>query len=440
MGPSDDQALECDLLVIGAGMGGLTAAALAADAGRSVIVVERAHTVGGSAVLSSGYLWSLPTIDDFAAVAPGGRRDLQQVLIDEFEAVVQWIASTGAHVGDRIPVLHGRGNQIDVQTYSRRCVTLVQAAGGQVVIDASVHELIVEDGAVIGAVVDDPSARVTVRADHVLIATGGFAKNPDLLAELVHPAAATMRARCAPFCLGDGLRLVRRVGAAATEPAGFYGHLVGAGVDLSDPERWDNFTLLHSRQAVLLDRFGLRITDETLGDNVNAEAALLAGRRGLLVWDEAVHQEVLLVSWPPGYAAIDKFDVALRAGGSGARCDDLDQLCAFAESHGFEGKQAVTTLVDFDAQVAAGRHGERYGVSRAPFYALLVEPAITFPYAGIACDAHARVLDHSGVPIKGLLAAGVDIGSVFGGGYAGGLALASTFARRAMKTAGIIGG
>ena len=54
----NEQVIECDLLVIGAGMAGLSAAGWAAERGARVIVIERAAATGGSAVLSGGVLWT----------------------------------------------------------------------------------------------------------------------------------------------------------------------------------------------------------------------------------------------------------------------------------------------------------------------------------------------------------------------------------------------
>lgn len=54
-----DAILHCDLIVIGAGIAGLSAVARAAEAGLSVVVVEAASDHGGSAALSGGVLWTL---------------------------------------------------------------------------------------------------------------------------------------------------------------------------------------------------------------------------------------------------------------------------------------------------------------------------------------------------------------------------------------------
>jgi predicted oxidoreductase len=61
-------------------------------------------------------------------------------------------------------------------------------------------------------------------------------------------------------------------------------------------------------------------------------------------------------------------------------------------------------------------------------------PAITFTFSGLKIDEHARVLDASGTPIRGLLAAGADAAGVFHRAYAGGLAAALVFGLQAAAT------
>jgi succinate dehydrogenase/fumarate reductase flavoprotein subunit len=70
----------------------------------------------------------------------------------------------------------------------------------------------------------------------------------------------------------------------------------------------------------------------------------------------------------------------------------------------------------------------------APFFAMEVQPSITFSYGGIRVDASSRVVGRDG-PIAGLLAAGVDIGGVYTRAYAGGLSRGLVFGRRAAFTA-----
>ncbi|MEV1176869.1 FAD-binding protein, partial [Nonomuraea sp. NPDC049784] len=57
-----------------------------------------------------------------------------------------------------------------------------------------------------------------------------------------------------------------------------------------------------------------------------------------------------------------------------------------------------------------------------PFYALMVQPSITFTFGGVRTNTDGAVLDHDGRPVPGLFAAGADIGGLSNYGYAGGLA------------------
>ena len=411
----------CDLLVVGAGMAGLTAAAAAASGGAVVLVVERAGDVGGSAVLSSGYLWTLDSLEDFEQVDPGGDRALQAVVLEEFPGLIEHVHATGAPITGRMPVLHGSGHQIDVAGYFHRCVRTVESAGGQVLRGASVTRLRSGPAGVVGATVADAGGSVRVDASATLLATGGFAQSPEIRAEMLGGLAAGMRARCGAQCRGDGLVLARAAGAGEVRTQGFYGHLVGAGVDLARPELWDQLTLLHSRAGLLFDRDGRRFTEESRGDNVNAEATLRRpGARALLVWDEKTHQDAVLVSWPPGNPAVDRFEVAVRLGAEGRRCAGAAELGRYAEELGFAAPGLPDDLAD------------------GSLWALLVEPAITFPYAGIRVDPGGRVLDSGGAPVGGLFAAGADIGGVYAEGYAGGLSLAGAYAMRVLRTLGLL--
>jgi succinate dehydrogenase/fumarate reductase flavoprotein subunit len=108
-GAEELAALEADLLVVGGGMAGMTAASYAAHHGATVIVVEKGHEIGGSAVLSGGGLWTVADLDTFMRVNPEGDSELGRVLVDQYAVVAEWIESTGATISERRPVdaIHG---------------------------------------------------------------------------------------------------------------------------------------------------------------------------------------------------------------------------------------------------------------------------------------------------------------------------------------------
>jgi NADPH-dependent 2,4-dienoyl-CoA reductase/sulfur reductase-like enzyme len=83
-----------DLLVVGGGMAGLTAAASAATQGARVILVEQGEQIGGSAIYA-GFAWTAPSSDVMAEVNPHGDPDLADVLLGGFNRGVEWIRSLG---------------------------------------------------------------------------------------------------------------------------------------------------------------------------------------------------------------------------------------------------------------------------------------------------------------------------------------------------------
>jgi flavin-dependent dehydrogenase len=84
------EAIEVDLLVLGGGMAGMTAGAIAAGRGLSVGLVEKGPEIGGSAVLSGGGMIKLESPEALIGVNPGGDPRLARVLHENFDAVIDW--------------------------------------------------------------------------------------------------------------------------------------------------------------------------------------------------------------------------------------------------------------------------------------------------------------------------------------------------------------
>src|SRR5436190_15380080 len=87
-----------DLIVAGAGMAGLVAAAEARSHGADVVVHEKLDRPGGSMRLSSGVVWRYRDFERFRAECPGGEEELQRVLHDRLDSDLDWLRSLGAPV------------------------------------------------------------------------------------------------------------------------------------------------------------------------------------------------------------------------------------------------------------------------------------------------------------------------------------------------------
>ena len=284
-----------------------------------------------------------------------------------------------------------------------------------------------------------------VLARNTLLATGGFQASPELRAEHIHPHARTVTLRSNPNSTGDGLRLALEAGACMSEGfnPGFYGHLLCEPAVLDHPSKYGLLTQYHSEVAILMNRRGQRFCDESLGDHLNAQETLLeTDSTALLVWDQRIEEDYVMRPFVAGIPPVNKFELAISQGATGARCETLDALARHATAWGFDGPAVRTTVERYSDGVRLApetlkptRTIALLPIDKPPFRALVVKPAITFTHKGLAVNDRAQALDAAGRPIPGLLVAGADVGNVYRRGYAGGLAAALTFALRAARTA-----
>src|SRR5262245_41389627 len=431
-----------DLLVLGGGMAGLSAAAWTVRHGGSAVLVEKGE-LGGSAA-RAGFVWTAPTYEALREAIPDGDPDLARTLVDGFGPAVDWIRSLDVEVQPAVTVLRfGRGHQIQMPNYLHTCeVAIRDDPRSELFVGADTEHLIVEEDAVRGAVVRLASGeRREIRAAHTLLATGGFGGDPDLRAELIHPQARDLPLRANQYSRGDGLRLAREAGAQfGPDDAGFYGHLMASGVQLRDEDDYPALSLFQSEHSVLFNLQAERFVDETVGDHMTTLALLEQPEaRGLLISDERT-RELLSIPYVEGVLPTDFFDNVYKRGARAAVAHDVDELAYLPEEWGYDGDAIKQALLDFNHACADGtvdptRRHDPTPIDRAPFYLVEAVPAITFTFGGIRIDTSSRALAEDGTPIPGLLAAGADAGGGYVGAYAGGLAWALVFGLRAAQTA-----
>jgi succinate dehydrogenase/fumarate reductase flavoprotein subunit len=431
-----------DLLVFGGGMAGISAAARAASDGASVILVEKGSAVGGSAIYA-GFIWTAPTVEVMREVNPDADLELSARVVEGYSEALDWVRSLDVSVAEPVTVLgYGRGSATDMANYVLACERLVRERG-EVLVGCSAQRLLLEQGTVVGAEIKDALGEPRViRARSTLLATGGFGGDPALRTEHIHPLANDLPLRANVNSVGDGLRLGQGAGAAFGPPnAGFYGHLIPSKVAYNNPYEFTDLTFYHSEHGVLLNLEGQRFCDETLGDHLNTLYVLEQPQaRALLVYDQRVHDQWMMAPYVEGVEPLDKFQLAYKRGARSAVADDIEEFEALPEEWEYPGPASRDALLEFNRQCEAGspEPGRRLDAAPMvdpPFYVIEVIPAITFTFSGLRIDPQARVLDASGEPISGLLAAGADAGGVFHRAYAGGLACALVFGLQAAATA-----
>ncbi len=435
-------AVETNILVLGGGMAGLSAAAWSVRQGRSAILVEKGE-LGGSAA-RAGFIWTAPTYEALREAIPDGDPELAATLIDGFGHALDWVRSLGVEVQPAVTVLRfGRGHQTSVLNYLRACELMLRDdPASDVLVGAATQRLLVEGGQVRGAEVRRADGEVVeIRADATVLATGGFGGDPDLRAELIGPQARDLPLRANRYSRGDGLRLAREAGAAfGPEDAGFYGHLMAAGVELREDDDYPALSLFQSEHAVLFNIDAARFVDETVGDHLTTLALLKQpGARGLLISDERT-KKLLSQPYVEGVMPTDFFDNVYKRGARAAVAHDVDELAYLPPEWGYDGNAIKEALLEFNRRCAEGtldppRRYDATPIDQPPFYVVEAVPAITFTFGGLRIDPHARVLDEDDRPIPGLLAAGADAGGLYVRAYAGGLAAALVFGLRAARTA-----
>lgn len=431
--------LDADVLVIGGGIAGLTAAARAAGAGKSVIVVEKGGIVGGSAVLSGGGLWTLAEPGIAADIDPTCDAAMCETLAADFARGAEWVESLGGQIlaPVRIDAIQGFPSvcrPIDILSYIRLCAATVRDREGWIVTSSTVQELVVRDGAVCGALVADRDGLTRILAEKVVLATGGYQASAALRRELIGPQAENSLLRSNPNSDGGGITLALAAGARLRPPNDeFYGHLIAHPLNQPfTPREYLRFSQIASPRSLLFNRSGSRFLDKSISYYRNASAAARQpGGVVLLVADEAIRQYDL--SAYPATELIDRFPEARNAGASVIEAASLGELDAAAQAIGFAnvgaGVEAFNAAMSGEGELAPPRANHRRRLE-PPFWAMEVCPAITFPFRGLETDSEGRVIGGDGHPIPGLFAAGAD-GCFYSGTYFGGLALGLVFGLRA---------
>ena len=435
-----------DLLVIGSGASGMTTAARAAQAGARVLVVEKARETGGSAAISGGFVWTAAEVDALLAEDPDADASLVSALVEGFPEGIEWLRSLGLTLSEEITGIYGFGHgfRIDPNAYLDRCRSIVESAGGRLLAEMQINELKRDGARVIGAIAAAADGQsIAIGAPSTVLATGGFQADAALRARHIHPNADRMLVRANPHSDGDGLRLGLAAGAEPTaDMAGFYGHLVPSPLETFPPESFIPFAQLHSAYCLLLDEHGSRFTDESLGDHKNVQALVRHPTdKAILVADGEIHRTQVLAEYISGLPSIDRLRIAAEAGARFAKEGSLAELADSVAAWGADGPRFLRTLTEYNerARVDSGqldppRSKHSQPLQTPPYFALEVQPAITFSYGGLRADAGGRVLGSAG-PVPGLLAAGIDVGGVFHRGYAGGLARGLVSGMRAAETA-----
>lgn len=460
------------IIVCGAGLAGLTAGVSALENNARVTLVEKSPEVGGTALLSGGLLWTFADYEEMRSKVPLGDAALQWLVQDTLDGAMTWLEAQGARLGPIEHVLvHGRGRPIEPAQTIQALADRFVALGGELRFETAVEGLVMREGKVCGVRLTEGERVFEEEAAAVVLATGGFQGDPELVSRYILKDSKNLILRANPWSTGDGFRAATAAGAAPSFGLGtFYGHALAA-----PPARYEQINVRSMSQyygliSVAINLNGERFADETEGtgeESLNQKLAVQPGARGFYIIDHSAIDITPIQGRPDVTRAI--LDRARAAGGVILVADTLEELAAELGAAGVPKERALATLVEFNTFVENGRGGEldppRRGhqvpLRHAPFYAVAVQAAITFTMGGLQIDERGRVLRRAAssspflLPpeerayvdseplmirigsayrqsvIPGLFAAGCDTGNISHGGYVGGLATALTTGRAA---------
>ncbi|MFT4054141.1 MAG: FAD-dependent oxidoreductase [Novosphingobium sp.] len=466
-------AFDYDVIVIGSGAAGMSAAIEARLAGASVMVVEADGHLGGATRNSTGVVYACETaaqrekgIEDSADAVydyimtlnqHAVRPDLVRCYADESGAMVAWLEEKGVEFpaamlvhSDVTDVQRGHTSKTFGLGIADALINRAGALGVETALGTRIDGLIVEHGAVVGITAQGTE----LRAPSVVIATGGFGNNPEMLKQWFPTAAyhgdkTWAVHRDAPFIQGDGIVLGQQVGAQIT------GHDRG----LIQPSPCFDSRYVEAflpPWVIAVNREGKRFMAEW--ESYAVCGYLIAEQTDKRCWVIFDHPTMVANGDDLSYADPYNSGLAISSWeeititrevdkGIVHRADSIAQVARLA---GLDPEAVAETVRRYNEDVTV--HGEdrqfrKDGnghaltpIATAPFYAVEVRPAIIgFTAAGLDITVDGEVRDTRGRVIPGLYAAGEVLGCFHGKRYAGGgtsIGSAVVFGRRAgMKAA-----
>lgn len=446
-----------DVIVVGGGLAGSTAAVRAAELGLSVLLVEKGE--GDRYPCNTRQSGGVFHIAMNEVKAPAERlRGVIEKATDGFAdraqattmaegagALVDWLRAQGglfirgpaawqSHIlAPPRPIAAGvdwmgRGPDVLLRKIAERLAAL----GGRRLLGTSASELIVEADAVAGVVVRQGAETLRLAARAVILADGGFQSNLDMLRKHIAPAPERLKQRGGATGTGTGIAMASAVGADLVGMDRFYGHLLCRDAMTSD-KFWPYPELdALGTAGIVVDQSGRRVTDEGVGGVALANA--LARMADPLAFTVVFDRKI----WDgPGKSARIPANPTLeRAGATIHRAGDI---AALAKAAGIDAAGLAETIAAYNSAVAGGTTAALtparsttiapMAIEGGPFMAIPLAVGITYTMGGMRIDGRSRVLRPDGAAIAGLYAAGATTGGLEGGPrstYLGGLVKAGT--------------
>lgn len=430
-----------DVVIVGGGAAGWSAALAAAQSPASVALFEKLPESGGSSALSGGCLAFAGTdlqaqngVSDspeqlFRDLIEVGHHEndpaLVQTYCDAQLATYDWLKGAGVRFSPVIETASGQSVPRVHTVDPADMVRMLKAAAlatGRVTYQAQepvAGLMIDESGGVTGVRLEDDKLVSATKA--VILASGGFAKNPELI-ERYAPQYLEAVFVAGAGSQGDGLRMGTELGADLCDMT----HIKGTFGKHPTDETNDHSLQAVYKGAIAVNQHGQRFVNESISYKLLGDA-------------------VMAQPWHTGYQILDQgiFDTGddrVRILDFGRRLEEglfyvgetLEDLARQIE---IEADVLVETVRRYNSYVETGQdpefgrthlvhtHGQLCKIEAGPFYAYPSTAVVFGTYCGLRIDCDTRVLRPDGSPIKGLFAAGEVTGGFHGAAYMTGSAL-----------------
>ena len=480
---AEDSTVDADVVVVGAGGAGMTAAITAAGEGKSVVILESQSMVGGNSVRATGGMNAGKTVyqdenefgesagvektlktaaekyadnETITALAKtvseqwaayqanptgyfdsvelmeldtmiGGKGindpELVETLCENSADAIDWLDEHGITLhnvssfgGASVKRIHrpvnAEGKTVSVGSYM---IPLLQEncekAGVKMMLDTTATEILTDaNGAAVGVKATGASGEtVTVNAKAVVLATGGFGANLDMVVKY-KPELKGFMTTNAPGIQGQGIEMAQAIGAATVDMDQIQIHPTveaNTAALITEGLRGDGAILINEEGQRFIDEVGTR-------DVVSAAEIAQTGSYSWLVVDQAMADASSVIQGyiKKGYTV------------TGATYEELGKAMGVDAAAFAETMEKWNGYVEAKNDPDFGRTSFANPLNTAPYYAVKVTAGVHHTMGGLKINANTEVLNEKGEVIPGLFAAGEVTGGVHGANRLGGNAVA----------------
>ncbi|MST80563.1 flavocytochrome c [Lactobacillus equicursoris] len=435
-----------DVIVIGAGGTGLSAALQAHELDASVAVFEKNAALGGNTSKASSGMNAAESLvqydhgiidnkaDFYKETLKGGGflndPEMLSYFVDHAALAIDWLKEHDVELSD-LTITGGMSKKRAHRPASMAPVggflvtgllKAIEKARISVFNQTKVVKLLQDEtGKVNGVVILGPDGHRIVKAKTVILATGGFGASKSIIKKY-RPDLADYKTTNQAGATGDGLLLAEDIDAQLIQMDFIQVHPTAQ----TDGDR--TFLIgeaVRGEGAILVNQAGKRFVNELATRKIVSAAITGLNEDGAyLIFDQGIRDHV---------KAVEFYDhIGLVEHG--------DSLAELADKIGVDASGLEATVAKWNSDLATGDDtafgrttGMDRGVEVGPFFAIHVHPAIHYTMGGIHIDAETEVLDTNGNVIKGLYAAGEVSGGLHGNNRIGGNSIAETvvFGRQA---------